>query len=222
MVTSNYPYSLTQLQADEIQQLEGLCALGLQSQETEEQTIEAILGRILPILLKEFRVYFVYWESFPQPKSQIRTFKKMFYGQKKALNPHNLLELEVDIEEGKSVLCALVRLDLYNMNYVLKHLNSNFAFGFMVEKSKRSFAKNRISFLQNLETARLKGANSSKLNLLKVFTQVLNAHKVVLETKTTGADEELVSIFHKADSPHVKHLLAEAALKSQLSLVEQS
>jgi len=183
---SNYPFSVQGLSPKDIQLLD----------KVEERTIfEKITSDFLLNLLENFKVYLIYFESFPQSKSKIRTFKKMFYEQKTGFGKNNLLELEIDLENNQSILAAIVKANEKNLENCLKAINSNFAFGLAVRKNKKSFLPNQEQFLRQLKD--FSQIDSKKINILKVLTKALNEDKIIFTFKTTGQDESIISLFSK-------------------------
>ncbi|MEZ4942252.1 MAG: hypothetical protein R3D58_15345 [Saprospiraceae bacterium] len=66
-----------------------------------------------------------------------------------------------------------------------------------VKKKKRSFTSNKEKFLHQLKELKQKDGKSSKVNILKVLAKILNENKVIFTLKSTGKDEEIISLFTK-------------------------
>ena len=99
-------------------------------------------------------------------------------------------------------------IDKYNFEYCLSHINSNFAFCLAVEKSKRSFPVNRYDFLKRLIGQRNKEDKLTKVNFLKVLIQTINDSRLIFTIKSTGNDEESISLFAK-NTQKIEHGIRE-------------
>ncbi|MEZ4942253.1 MAG: hypothetical protein R3D58_15350 [Saprospiraceae bacterium] len=82
IILSNFPFSSGQLTPKEIDQLNEVEEWKIILKEYSSSYFNKVTKELITALLKDFKVYLIYFESFPQSKSTIRTFKKMFYNLK--------------------------------------------------------------------------------------------------------------------------------------------
>lgn len=218
IILSNYPFASGQLSPNEAHELEDVQEWKISVREFSGSSFKKVTKELTSSLLKNFKVYFIYCETFPQPKSKMRTFKKMFHGQKSELGINNLFELEIDIEDNKSILTGILRIDEKNMDTAMDQINSNFSFGLAVKKTKRSFPSNKATFLQQLKEIALKGVKSSKTNILKAISKNLDAHKIIFVLRSTGNDEEIISLFSRNKNNFSKEL--DKVIESNKSIME--
>ena len=204
----SYPFSLGQLSPKEIAQLATFEEWGIMVKAYSNSIFDNFTKNLILYLYDNFNVYFIYIETFPQLKSKIRSHKKMFYAHNGAIKKSNLYEVEIDLEDNKSILSAIVKIDKYNFEYCLSHINSNFAFCLAVEKSKRSFPVNRYDFLKRLIGQRNKEDKLTKVNFLKVLIQTINDSRLIFTIKSTGNDEESISLFAK-NTQKIEHGIRE-------------
>jgi len=196
-IFENYPFSAEQLSAEEISQFAELEEWRLVLKENKYLTFRELIQKVVLSFLEDFKVYLVYVESFPQPKSKLRTFKKLFYNPKKQIGEQNLYETEIDFTAHKSILTALIQLDETNFEYSINQMNSNLAFGFIVRKNTQSFPTNPEIFLTKLVNQRLPEAQPLKVNILKVVAENYTDNNLIFTLQSTGKDEEIISFFTK-------------------------
>ena len=193
-----FPLSLSELGEKEIKKLSEISVLEFKINDYSDCLFEKLLKNLMNTIIKTHKLYFIYFESLPQKKTQIRSFKKIFRSHKSKLGKVNLFELEVDIEPNKSIISALVKIDKNNIDYCIDELiNSNFSFGYATLKDKRSFPVNKTEFINKHILNKLEGRKLFKVNLLKSISQNLNANKIIFDLKISGRDEEIIEIFFK-------------------------
>lgn len=130
----------------------------------------------------------------------------MFYDNKSELGKNNLFEIEIDVEDNKSILSGIVKLNEKNFMNSLNQINSNFSFGLAVQKSKRSFPYSKEKFLQQLKEIPQDERKSSKVNILKAIVKIMNENKVIFTLKSNGRDEEIISLYSKNENNFSREL----------------
>lgn len=160
-----------------------------------------ILKDMMMALLQEHKIYLIYIESNPQPTTKIRSHKKMFdVNVQKQIKPNNIFEYEHQLGNGKSLKTGMVRMTEANCEYCIDHLlNSNFAFGYIVPTTKRSFKNNRQAFLKDVAFFNLDGLKTVRVNLPKIIASCLGPNQEVFTILTTGKDEEIIRFYHKKE-----------------------
>ena len=175
-----------------------------------ETFFENLLKKILASLLKSFKIYLIYIESKAQPKSKIRSYKKMFYQERKnnLLHENDLHDREIDINPKESLMTGLITLSEQNMNYVLKHLiNSNFRFGYLVKKGKKSFPKNMDSFLGEIINYLDGRSNISRLNFTDLLLSQVKKNKNIFRIPFSVNDKDFIEFLVREEDEEINKTL---------------
>lgn len=162
--------------------------------ELEGDVFEELLKDVLTQLLEAHKVYFVFSESKAQPKSRMRTFKKMFYEERKrnVIKARDLVNIESSIDESNSLLSSVLSVHPENLDAVIPELlTKNFRFAFVVKKGKRSFSSSRQDFLDHLINRVVKNRRFDRSEVRKLATRLTgkNKHAFQISAKGNGAEQ---------------------------------
>ncbi len=162
--------------------------------ELEGDVFEQLLKDVLKQLLDDHKVYFVFSESKAQPKSRMRSFKKMFFEERKQniIKSRDLVNLESSIDESSSLLSSILSVHVGNLEAVIPELlTKNFRFAFIVRKGKRSFSSSREAFLDQLIHRVVKNRRFDRGEVRKLATRLTgkNKHAFRISAKGKGAEQ---------------------------------
>jgi len=125
----------------------------------------AFLKDLMTSLLKQNKIYLIYFEKGPQPVSRSRSYQKMF-GRDKHLKSSEVIEYEHPIGAKQSLKTAIITLTLGNHEHCLKlPLSGLFEFDYIVPKGRRSFRENRQVFLKDVASGMLEEYQLVKVNI---------------------------------------------------------
>lgn len=134
------------------ERLHGFGRERLEVVDLEGGVLPAILERLAGQLLSDYRLYLTYIESKPQRKAKVRSHKKMFYELRKAEHPiaERLLEAEIDVSPGQSLLAAVLELTADTAGFAFRHLlNANFRFAYWAKPEAEVSAADQLALLRS-------------------------------------------------------------------------
>ncbi len=123
----------------------------------------------------------------------------MFYEAGHKIGENNLTELEIELENQKSVILVIIKVNEHNYSYLLDNINSHFSFGMAVLKGKRSSSINKEQFLAKVLESRLNSTKLVKINLLKIVSRLLNKNKLLFRLKSTANDSQQLVVYSKKE-----------------------
>lgn len=100
--------------------------------EPSELAIESFVRYFLTqFLTLEQPVFLFFSESFPEPKSRLRSYQQLFYQETDAIGTDNYFTYERELPEGQSLLVGVIQVTADNLAYAIERLfTSEFVFGF--------------------------------------------------------------------------------------------
>lgn len=205
-----HPFDFKLLDSEELFRLSAVRRTGFVVNEATGTSFLKLLEAVLKSLLCAHEVYFVYAEHQSQPKSRLRSYRKMMYGHRKHLGADSdLTECEFDCSAERSVMLALLRIKEGNLAYTLSHLiDSRLAFGLALPKGGSSFTIDAQDYLASLFQSRLEGQQNFHLNFLKAVLKPPQAVKYCFRIRSTGRDEEILDFFHLDSAAEADPILA--------------
>jgi hypothetical protein len=171
-----------------------------------------LLEETLSKLLESYKIYLIYVESKAQVKNKVRSHKKMFYSQKRetGLKESVIYEKEVDLDGGKSILVSSVKLTNANLKYIVNNLlNSNFRFGYLVRKGKKSFSKNIESFLENVVNLILDHSKITRINFIDLLLSEVKKDKNIFRIPFGVNDRDFLEFLIRKEDENVRTKLSE-------------
>jgi len=197
LISKRYPLSFKELDLDKSSFLKNIRMTEIVIDDLQDDTLTILIKHLVLKLKLNYNIYFIFHESIPQPKSKIRSFKKIFHSYRSFIGERNLFESELDIN-NQSILTSIIRLTPQNLDFLLENfINSNLSFGFISPKKKRTFKKNRKTYLEDLKEYAPNTPKLFKVNIIKLLHQNLTEDNCFFKLKNTGKDEELIHVFEK-------------------------
>lgn len=153
---------------------------------------EDILRSALSSLEGDWKIYFVFSESISTPTSRMKSYQKLFYKERKSgvFNQRELYEFEIEAEEGKSILAAIIKpSNNASFEYIMDNLvDSRLKYVYLVEPGKRSFRVNMAEHLRTAIGSRFEDINTIILDREQLAKRLVgkNSHLV---TFMRGANE---------------------------------
>lgn len=169
-----------------------------------------LLKDVIFKLQESYKIYLIYIESKPQPKNRVRSYKKMFFGekQKPVFRQGDIREIEIEVSDNTSLLVSSIRLTESNRTYVLENLiNSNFKFGYFVKKGKKSFNKNISSFLENITSLLTDRSTISRMNYIQLLLSEVKKNKNIFRIPSSVNDKEYLEFLIRRDDKEVTEKL---------------
>lgn len=185
----NFDYSLDFLSEEELTSLRKVGGLAYYFQGEHNETEFALFTRFLMEgLMENYRIYVVLTESFPSSKSRLKSHQKLLYAQRNQLTGQAITEIEMDVQEGKSILAAMIRLDNENFLIDLSYLLSgNFAFAYFVKKGTKGFS-NRDRFLEEMVINYTVIEKTVWINYAKLAQKLATPNSFILRRSVDGSD----------------------------------
>lgn len=153
---------------------------------------------LLEIFINEYNLFFYYLEKTAEPKTRLRSHKKLMYGHRKSIGEENIYEEEVQLNSNQTIIYSILHLTKDNIDYINENLiDSRFLFGYIANNDA---PKNSI--FDNLEIKKIIQSNPIKkgvfdMNILKVVSSKVNNSASILRLFRDGLNNDYVSLFYK-------------------------
>lgn len=208
--------SSIELSQDELRLLDEFEKIRFSIQDYTNSEFQALLEDVLSKLQESYKIYLVYVENKSQPKSKMRSYKKMFYSEKDLphFNGGDINEKEVEISAGQSLMVGSIRLTRVNRNYVINNLlNTNFRFGYLVRKGKKSFRKNIASFLENITSLLSNKSAITRIDLIELLLSQVKKNKNIFRIPYGVNDVDYLEFLIRKEDKDVSQKLLDVENK---------
>ena len=162
-------------------------------------------------------LYFYYLDKMAEPKSRLRSHKKLLYAHREAIGKANLYEEEVELGQCKTIIYSIVRVDKGNVDYVCEYLiNSLFSFGLAKEGNPQTDWLEGLRLTDLLQAHPPLSRKVFDVNLLSVIGRLVNNQTSMIRLFRDGLDNDYLSLFYESES----HLSLMKAMKQQFAIKE--
>lgn len=168
-----------------------------------------LLQQLLIKLLETNKIYFVYVESAPQLRTKMRSYRKMFYDDKKQgkLKASDLFEGEIEVSSKKTLLTSSIKISKQNIDYVLGNLlSSNFRFSYLVKKGVSSFHENQNQFLRTIVNQIDDKNKTTRINYLELTDQI-GKGKGLFRLPFAANDKKYIEFIFRKDDQTINQYL---------------
>ena len=174
---------------------------------------DQIVSDLVTKLHYTHKIYFVYSEFIPSRVSRLKSYKKLFYQERRAglVRASELFEVEIPTGERESILAALISpKSSESVNNILARLlDGRLRMLLFVPKGKRSFRSNRANFLKTIVSdLKLDGGRTLFLDTNKIANLLITKHQcVVYPNPYRGADKKVDIILNEVGYRPIRMLL---------------
>lgn len=157
-------------------------------------------------LLKNHTLYLVFVEPYASPITRLRSYAKLFNLHRHKLADENLVEEEIIIAEGHSVMTAVLELKSANLAIVLDQLlRGSFVFGVVANQPLTKTWK--IAFLQQLVQRANTNKERLRLNLPFALNELVAQDLLLFRIYADQDNREFLECW--GASPAIEQLLSQ-------------
>lgn len=183
----------------------------------------AYFDRLLPVVLRHFsqryEIGMHFAEPFVRPQSRIRSHRKLFQLHRHRIGEMALSELEVAVEDQRSILAACIDLQAANFAFVTQHLlNSQWVCGLIRLAGNAERAETPPCFLDTLVSTGEVDKALFRWRLPNFVDTVLQPSLVLLHLTTDATDRRRLQLIGLPDDLQTITTALHRDLQDQLRL----
>ena len=178
----------------------------------DQLSTDSLISVLVDALKKDKKIYFVYSESIPTRISRMKSYKKIFYEERKAgvFRKDEVFEAEVETGSTQSVVTAIISpRSSASVQYVLSNLlDSRLKMVLFVDKNKRSFRLNKREFLRTMVMQL--GFDDSRTLFLspdKIANRIVTEHRSVIHPNPFPGNRKLDILANRPVYRSVRRIL---------------